>query len=300
MLEMFEELLQFKPIKFSVRLYQKAFHDDIFSRAAQVGFYFSFAIFPLLFFLVSLFGLILGSTDDLRRELFNYLREVMPLTASMLVENTLNEVAANSSSRKLTIGLIIAVWSASQGFDSLRIALNHVYSYKEDRWWWTTKGLSLLLTVVTGILFAITLILIFYGTHTLEYLMQSQGLADASPVFFNILKLSIIFLVLLLTFAIIYNLCPNHHRLRWHWWTWGTFVAIILWLILSGIFRLYLSFFNNYDKTYGSLGAVIILMFWLYLTALVILIGGAINAILDEFNDEPDKEKELEDSINPS
>ncbi|MBX7174831.1 MAG: YihY/virulence factor BrkB family protein [Pyrinomonadaceae bacterium] len=298
MLEMFDELLQFRPIKFSVRLYQKAFHDDIFSRAAQVGFYFSFAIFPLLFFLVSLFGLILGATDDLRRELFDYLRQIMPLTASKLVETTLTEVAVNSSGGKLTIGFLIAIWSASQGFDSLRIALNHVYSYKENRWWWTTKGLSLLLTVVIGILFAIALTLVLYGTHTLEYLMQSQGLADTSPIFFNILKLAIIFLVLLLTFAIIYNLCPNHPKFRWHWWTWGTFVAIILWLILSGIFRLYLSFFNNYDKTYGSLGAVIILMFWLYLTALVILIGGAINGILDEFNNE--SEKELEDTINPS
>lgn len=297
MLEMFAELLQFKPIRFVVRLYQKAFHDDIFSRAAQVGFYFSFAIFPLLFFLVSLFGLILGSTDDLRHELFAYLRHIMPVTASALVENTLSEVAANSSGGKLTIGFLIAIWSASQGFDSLRIALNHVYSYKEDRWWWNTKLLSLLLTIVIGILFAIALALIFYGTHTIDYLLQTQGLADASPVFFNVLRLSIIFFVLLLTFAIIYNLCPNHPKFRWHWWTWGTFVAIILWLILSGIFRLYLSFFNNYDKTYGSLGAVIILMFWLYLTALVILIGGAINGILDEL-DVP--EEELENSINPS
>ncbi len=295
---MFDELLQYKPIKFTVRLYQKAFHDDIFSKAAQVGFYFSFAIFPLLFFLVSLFGLVLGSTDDLRRELFTYLRQVMPLTASALVENTLSELAENSSGGKLTIGFLIAIWSASQGFDSLRIALNHVYSYKENRWWWNTKLLSLLMTIVTGILFAITLTLIFYGTQTLEYLLQKQGLSDTSPIFFNILKLAIIFVVVLFTFAIIYNLCPNHPKFRWHWWNSGTFVAIILWLTLSGIFRLYLSFFNNYDKTYGSLGAVIILMFWLYLTALVILIGGAINGILDEFDDEP--EKELEETINPS
>ena len=295
---MFAELLQYKPIKFTVRLYQKAFHDDIFSRAAQVGFYFSFAIFPLLFFLVSLFGLILGSTDDLRRELFTYLRQVMPLTASALVEHTISELAENSSGGKLTIGFLIAIWSASQGFDSLRIALNHVYGYKENRWWWNTKLLSLLLTIVIGILFAITLILIFYGTNTLEYLLQTQGLSDTSPIFFKTLQLGIIFIVLLFTFAIIYNLCPNHPKFRWHWWTSGTFVAIILWLILSGIFRLYLSFFNNYDKTYGSLGAVIILMFWLYLTALVILIGGAINGILDEFGEVV--EKELEDTINPS
>jgi membrane protein len=288
--------LKFKPIKFTVRLYQKAFYDDIFSRAAQVAFYFSFAIFPLLLFLVSLFGFILGTTDELRNELFRYLRQIMPLTASKLLESTIIEVAANSSGGKITIGLLIAIWSASQGFDSLRIALNHVYSYRENRWWWTTKGLSLLLTVVIGALFAIALALIFYGTHTLEYVLQTQGLAATSPIIFNLLHAAAIFIVVLLTFAIIYNLCPNHPRFRWHWWTWGTFVAIVLWLLLSAGFRLYLSYFDNYSKIYGSLGTVIILMFWLYLTALVILIGGAINGILDELSPP----EELEITINPS
>ncbi len=288
--------LKYKPIKFTVRLYQKAFHDDIFSRAAQVAFYFSFAIFPLLLFLISIFGLVVGSTDDLRIELFKYLRQIMPLSASTLVESTIIEVADNSSGGKITIGLLIAIWSASQGFDSLRIALNHVYGYRENRWWWNTKLLSLFLTLVIGILFAVALTLIFYGTHTLEYLLQTQGLSDTSPIFFNLLRLTIIFIVLLLTFAIIYNLCPNHPKFRWHWWTSGTFIAIVLWLLLSGIFRLYLSFFDNYSKIYGSLGTVIILMFWLYLTALVILIGGAINGVLDEFIPP----EEFEDTINPS
>ena len=275
--------LQFKPIRFVVRLYQKAFHDDIFSRAAQVAFYFSFALFPLLLVLVTIFGLVLDTAGDLRLELFTYLRQIMPISASSLVENTISEVATNSSGGKLTIGFLIAIWSASQGFDSLRIALNHVYGYKETRWWHKTKALSLFLTFVTGLLFALTLTLIFYGTNSLEFLLQSEGISVTSPIYFNILKTTIIFLVLLLTFAIIYNLCPNHPKFRWHWLTSGTFVAMILWLILSGLFRLYLSYFDNYDKTYGSLGAVIILMFWLYLSALVILIGGAINAILDEF-----------------
>ena len=93
--------LKFKPIRFVVRLYQKAFHDDIFSRAAQVAFYFSFAIFPLLLFSVTLFGMILGSADDLRIELFEYLQKIMPQTAYHLVENTLLEVVQNSSGGKL-------------------------------------------------------------------------------------------------------------------------------------------------------------------------------------------------------
>ncbi len=114
-------LLTYRPIKFIVRLYQKAFHDDIFSRAAQVAFYFSFAIFPLLLFLMSLFGLILDSTEEYQKELFEYLRGIMPKTAFELVKNTIVEVAQNSSTGKLTFGFLIAIWSASAAIDSLQV-----------------------------------------------------------------------------------------------------------------------------------------------------------------------------------
>ena len=109
---------------FFKRLYQKAlFEEDILSTAAQVAFYFSFALFPLLLFLVSLFGIILESADEFRNELFFYLRQIMPFSAFELVQKTIQEVTENSSGGKLTFGLLIALWSASAGIDSLRIAL---------------------------------------------------------------------------------------------------------------------------------------------------------------------------------
>lgn len=284
-------LLRYKTIKFIVRLYQKAFHDDIFSRAAQVAFYFSFSIFPLLFFLVTLFGLILDNSTEYQLQLFDYLRQIMPRTAFELVRNTIVETAEYSSTGKLTFGFLVAIWSASAAIDSLRVALNHVYSLKESRYYWTTKSTSIALTIAIAALFLIALAIIFYGSHLIAYLFSHISIAIESDVVLWLLKILIAFIVVKLLFAVIYNLLPNYPKFRWNWTTSGANVGIILWLILSFGFRLYLQYFDTYARTYGSLGAMIVLMLWLYLTALVILIGGAINAILIEIREEKEEKK---------
>lgn len=273
--------------RFFVRLYKKSNDDDILGNAAQVAFYFSFALFPLLLFLISLFGIILNNTDELRGELFLYLRQIMPASAFDLVQTTLEEVAENTSGGKLTIGILITLWSASAGIDNLRGALNEVYNLKETRSWWKTKLMALLLTLGIGVLILVAMALIFYGTQLLGYLLPID-----SPYVLKPLQWIIILIFLLLTFALVYNFAPNHDPMDWKWVTPGALVGIILWLLLSNVFRLYLQYFDTYAKTYGSLGAVIILLLWLYLTALVIIVGGAINAILDE---ETGVEKENED-----
>lgn len=273
--------------KFFVRLYKKINDDDILGNAAQVAFYFTFALFPLLLFLISLFGIILNSTDDLRGELFVYLRQIMPGSAFTLIETTLQEVAENTSGSKLTIGILITLWSASAGIDNLRGALNEVYNLKENRSWFKTKLLAVLLTLGIGVLIFVAIVSVFYGTHLLDYLLPID-----SPYLLMPLRWLIVLVALIMTFALLYNFAPNHDAIDWKWITPGALVGIVLWLLLSGIFRVYLNYFDSYAKTYGSLGAVIILLLWLYLTALVILIGGAINAIFDE---ESGVEKENED-----
>lgn len=271
---------------FFKRLYQKAlFEEDILSSAAQVAFYFSFALFPLLLFLVSLFGLILVSADDFRSELFYYLRQIMPYSAFKLVQDTIREVTENSSGGKLTLGLLIALWSASAGIDSLRIALNSVYSLEEKRSWIKTKLQSIILTFSLTVLITIACGIVFYGWKFLSLILETLKLPVASPFFLIILQWITILAVLLIIFGILYNFLPMHKPHKWVWITPGSITGIVLWLTASYSFRLYLSYFNTYDKTYGSLGAVIILMLWLYLTALVILIGGIINATLQEMTD---------------
>lgn len=273
--------------KFFSRLYTKSFvEEDLMSSAAQVAFYFAFALFPLLLFFVSLFGLVLEVADELRAEMFYYLRQVMPLSAFNLVKTTIDEVTENSSGGKLTLGILIAIWSASAGIDSLRVALNGVYNLSDTRAYWKSKLFSLLMTFGLGVLITIALGTVFYGSKFVLLILNWINLPIQSPFVLSVLQWVIILAVLISIFAIIYNYLPEHRKHSFVWISPGTIAGIVLWLAFSYAFRLYLEYFNTYAKTYGSLGAMIILMLWLYLTALVILIGGSINAVLQEFTDE--------------
>src|SRR5215213_3546503 len=118
---------------FLKKVYDEAMAEDVISNAAQVAFYFIFALFPLLLFLLSLFGLVLGSAENMRQELFAYLGQVIPGSAVMLIEQTLTEVVQESSGGKLTFGFVLALWSASARIDSVRIVLNDIYDLKETR-----------------------------------------------------------------------------------------------------------------------------------------------------------------------
>ena len=263
--------------QFGSRLLKKISDDDILGNAAQVAFYFSFALFPLLLFLMSLVGIILSDKDHLQNQLFLILGQVMPRSAFELVQTTLSEVTEKSSGGKLTLGILITLWSASAGVDNMRGTLNEVYNLAETRSWVRAKLTSLLLTLGLGLLILIALGAIVYGSQTLDALLPID-----SPYILEALEWVAIIAVLLFAFALLYNFGPNHEPFQWKWLSPGAVVGVALWLILTTGFRIYLRYFDSYAATYGSLGAVIILMLWLYLTALVILMGGAINAILDE------------------
>ncbi|HEY8560561.1 MAG TPA: YihY/virulence factor BrkB family protein [Pyrinomonadaceae bacterium] len=264
------------------RLYNVFWEEDILSRSAQVAFYLSFSLFPLLLFLVNLFGLIIGGAADLRLELFSYLRQIMPYSAYILVQKTILEVTESSSGGKLTFGLVIALWSASAGMDSLRIALNHVYKVRETRSWWMTKLESLVFTLLLIFLLLFVLGTVFYGWKFLSVLLKLINFPVESFVVLQIIQWITFIVVLFVTFGVLYRYLPNQKDKRCGWVSPGSLTAIVLWILVTNGFRVYLMYFDNYDKTYGSLGAVIILMLWLYLTALVILIGGSLNSVITE------------------
>lgn len=260
-------------------IYQRSIKQDIFSSAAQVAFYFSFAIFPLLLFLVTLLGIVLGSAKHFRADLYYYLASVMPVSAFELVRSTIEEISSKSSGSKLTAGLLIALWSASAGVDSLRSALNGVYGFEEKRPWLITKTISVTFTFVLAFLVTIALGVVFYGWQAVSLALSYLGLNLTSPFLLIPLQWAIVLLVLLLVFEILYNVLPCRRPFRWNWISPGAIIGIVLWLLLSHGLKTYLQYWNNYERFYGSLGAVIILMLWLYLTSLVILIGGMINSI---------------------
>jgi len=262
---------------FFKRLREKVAADDILGNSAQVAFYFTFALFPLLLFLMTLLGIILQDKQDLQNQLYQMLGEVMPGAAFELVRKTLEEVTAHATGGKLALGVLTTLWAASAGIDNMRGTLNEVYDLKETRGWFKAKLTSLLLTLGIGVMILITIGFVAYGIKYIDSVLPFH-----SVYLIGALQWIVVLCLLLFAFALVYNFAPNHSPFQWKWITPGSVVGVILWIVLSGGFRLYLHFFNSYAGTYGSLGAVIILLLWLYLTAFVILVGGAINAILDE------------------
>lgn len=266
-------------------LYSKFFDTDVPSSAAQVAFYFSFAFFPLLLFLVSLFGLVLESTDELRAQLYQYLAQIMPGSAYQLVQTTMNEIIESSSGGKLTIGLLVTLWSASAGVDSIRTALNRVYEVRETRSWWNTKLQSIVLTFLFIVLLAVVVTGVTAGWSLVRVALGGLGFEVASPWALMTIQWAAIVLVMLFATAVVYSWVPCFDKFRWVWISPGAITAILVWILFSGVFRLYLQYFNSYNKAYGSLGAVIILMLWMYIAGLALLLGGAINSVLTDITE---------------
>ncbi|MBV6495457.1 MAG: hypothetical protein JFAIHJKO_00566 [Pyrinomonadaceae bacterium] len=269
---------------FFSKLWDRILETDIFDRSAQTAFFFTFALFPLLFFIVSLFGLVIGTTDTLREELFSYLHRLMPAVVYTLVSTTLLEIVRNSSSTKVILGLAAALWAASAGVDAIRNALNAVYSLKEYRSWWQSKLQSVLMTLAMVLLVGGVLLVMFYGGRFATSMSETAGVTVTSFWIVAGIQWITIVAILLVACELIYNLLPAFRPRRWIWLNAGSVVAIVSWIVLTGAFRLYLQYFNSYDRTYGSLGAVIVTMLWLYFTAMSVMIGGIINVVVSEMS----------------
>jgi membrane protein len=263
------------------RVWREIQKDEVFGRAAQLAYYFLLALFPLLLFLTSVIGVVMGSDSGLRDSLFDYLNRMLPSSASQLVNTTITEVSNASSGGKITFGILAALWAASNGMGAITEALNVAYDVKESRPWWKQRLTAVTLTVALSVLIISALILVLSGGRVADWLAVNYGLGETFRVSWKIVQWPIVLAFMLLAFALIYYFAPDLREQKWAWITPGAVVGVALWLLVSFGFRLYLHFFDSYSKTYGTLGAVIVLMLWLYLTGASILIGGEINSEIE-------------------
>ncbi|HEX6467392.1 MAG TPA: YihY/virulence factor BrkB family protein [Terriglobales bacterium] len=280
------------PLRLAVRSWKSINEDDVFGRAAGLSYYFMLALFPLLLFLLSLFGLLAGPGSELRANLLQLLARAIPASASQLIYKTIDEVTKNSGGGKLTFGLLAALWTASNGVSAVMESLNIAYHVKETRSWLRKHVVSVGLTVALSILVTIALTLVLYGGKIADFMVQHFGLGAPFKIAWLVLQWPIVVAFMLVGYALIYYFAPNLDEPKWTWVTPGAVIGFALWVIASVALRIYLHFFNSYSATYGSLGAAIILMLWLYLTGAAILIGGEVNAEIKHA--EVDKEKQDE------
>lgn len=263
------------------RVLKETQNDQIFGRAAELSYYFLLALFPFLIFLTSVIGLMLGSEADTRQTLFNYLARVMPPSAYQLIRDTMTEVSLASSGGKISFGILAALWAASNGMSAITNSLNIAYDVEETRPWWKHRLTAMGLTVALSVFIISALILVIAGSWIADWLAGNFGLGATFPFAWKIIQWPVVIFCIMFAFALIYYLAPNLGDQRWRWLTPGSAIAVGLWLLISLGFRVYLNFFNTYSATYGSLGAVIILMLWLYFTGAAVLIGGEINSEIE-------------------
>ncbi|MCP9495158.1 MAG: YihY/virulence factor BrkB family protein [Pyrinomonadaceae bacterium MAG19_C2-C3] len=263
------------------RVFNEANSDDIWGHAAQLSYYFLLALFPLLLFLTAMLGYLVGEDSQLRDNLLGYLGQVLPGDAYRLVRSTVIEVTQASSGSKISFGILAAIWAASNGMGAICDTLNSAYNVKESRPWWKARLVAIGLTISIAVLIISALALILYGHNIAAAIARRFRLSQAFESVWGILQYPVVIFFVLLAFGIIYYFAPNLKTKSWKWITPGAVVGVTLWLLVSFGFNLYLSYFNSYSATYGTLGAVIILMLWFYFTGLAILIGGEVNSELE-------------------
>lgn len=256
--------------------------DDIFGRAAQLSYYFLLALFPLLLVLINLLGYFVKEGTGFRNQLITYLAAVIPSTAVSLIKTTLDEISNSSGSGKVSLGVLATLWAASNGMGAISQTLNTAYNVRETRSWWKVRLVSVLLTVALAVLIIGALAIVLYGGTIGDALAARFGFTNFFTTAWGILQWPIALGFVLGTFNLIYNFAPNLGPHQRKWFTPGAVVAVSLWLLISFGFRLYLHYFDSYSVTYGSLGALIVLMLWFYLTGVAILIGGEVNCEADE------------------
>ncbi len=263
------------------RVWSEVQKDNVFGRAAELSYYFLLALFPFLIFLTSIIGIVLGSGTGTRHAFFQYLARIMPPSAFQLIDNTMYEVSESSGSGKISFGILAALWAASNGLGAITESLNTAYDLKETRPWWKQRLTAIGLTIALSILIIGALILVVAGGHIAEWLAAHYGLGPVFPTAWKIIQWPVVLACMTFAFALIYYLAPDFREQAWQWLTPGAVIGVVLWLLVSLGFRVYLHYFNSYNATYGSLGAVIILMLWLYFTGAAVLIGGEVNSEIE-------------------
>ena len=267
------------PLQLSKRVYHEIDDDEVLTRSAALAYYFVSALFPMIFFLMAMLGLF-AQSHDLQSSLLNYAARFMPGDAYSLIQKTIKEVANNSSGLKLAFGLVLALWSGSGGIVSIMDALNRCYHVKDSRPWWKQRLMAIALTIAISVLTIAALAIVLYGGNIVNFVGSHVGLSSVSVIAWRIVQWPIALFFVVLSFALLYYWSPDTEQ-QWLWITPGSVVGVVTWIGASLLFRVYLHFFNSYSKTYGSLGAVIILLLWLYISGMAVLLGGEINSEIE-------------------
>ncbi|MCA1032606.1 YihY/virulence factor BrkB family protein [Bacillus timonensis] len=257
-------------------LYLRFNEDEVAGLAAELAYFFLLSLFPFLIFLVTLVGFLPLSQEDV----LNFVSEYAPGGTMDLIEKNLNVILGNHNGQLLSFGIIATIWSASNGINSVVRAFNRAYDVKESRHFLVARGMSILLTFAMIFVIVVALLLPVFGRQIGLFIFSTFGLSDTFLTIWNALRWILSAFILFVVFTSLYYFAPNK-KLKIKEVVSGAFFATFGWMFVSLAFSYYVGKFGDYSATYGSLGGIIVLMIWFYLTGLIIIIGGEYNAILN-------------------
>ncbi len=265
-------------VDFFKQIWTEIQQDDLFGRAAQLGFYFQLALFPALMFLTAMIGLL--PIQSMLPQILSYLETVLPVDSMPLIETYLNQVVSGSGAGILSLSFFGTFWAVSTGMAAIIDTLNAVYNVKDFRPLWKARGIAMIMTIVCTLFVILSMILILAGGVLSQWIAESIGFGAVFTISWSIVQWPLVIMLMLLAVSMIYYMAPNVSH-SWRVITPGSVVAVVLWFLSSLGFKYYVANFGTYNAAYGSLAGVIVLMLWLYMSGLVLLIGGEVDVVLE-------------------
>lgn len=257
-------------------LYARFMNDDLLSTGAQVTFFLLLSLTPFLVFLITLITYMpfVNFQDNIE-----VLTAFMPANAYEILRDIINQIITNRSGTLLSFGMLFTLWLSTNGVASLIRGINRAYDQEETRPFWKRRAVSLCFTIELAVAIILSLVLIVFGKILGTQVLHFLGFPDVSLSIWDYARYSIALITTILVLVSLYHNTPNR-RLRFREVIPGAIVASIGWVIVSIAFSYYANNLGNYPKVYGSLGGIIALLTWIYLSSIIILMGAEINASL--------------------
>ncbi len=250
-------------------------NDKVPDLGAQTTYYLLLALFPFFIFLLS----VLQYTPLEYETIIITLEDLLPEEAHEIIFGTIEEVFTGSSGALLSFGVVAALWSSLKGANALIKGVNTAYNVEETRNFFQVKAVALLTTIGVPIVILLAFFFIVFGQVLGTYVFDFFGLSDYFIDLWSWMRFPIPIAVMVLFFMIFYKFAPNQ-QLKFRNVFWGALFTVIFWLIASLGFSFYVNNFGNYSTVYGSLGSVVVILLWLYISSIIIIVGGEVNVVL--------------------
>ncbi|GGA89115.1 YihY/virulence factor BrkB family protein [Ornithinibacillus halotolerans] len=262
-------------VTFLKKLVGRILEEEVFGLSAQLAYFFLLSLFPLLVVLITLVGYLPVDSQIL----ITILSSVAPADSMKMIEENIEQLVSQQNGQLLSIGIIGTLWAASNGINAIMRVLNNAYEVEEDRFFLVSRLIAIVLTIAMVGVVVLAILLPVLGKMIGVYLFSFFGLSDDFITIWEMLRWVLTSIVFFIVFLFLYKLAPNV-RVRFREAFWGALFATFSWQLTSLAFSYYVSNLGNYSATYGSLGAVITLMIWFYISAFIVIVGGILNATL--------------------